>query len=567
MTVRHPINRGALKAYTLRTPRTAAEIAAGVTPVDDNYEPGHVLRYGPNTTPGTTDMTVAVQAAIDSGSNPFAHPGTYACDLLTIDNKTDLHFLGYGATIRWRNQGVLENLDITGTCSNITIEGLTFKGDDVTDVNNPQIGVRAPNGATTIIDNIKVVNCRFENLTQGVFFNLTTAGTARDLRVTGCSFYEMAGTAAGSGYGVAINVANAIGMISVTDNYFENCHRHSIYFAQGANGLISNNRIYKHRNGDSDLSFAAIMVARSKNVDVIGNIIREGVDTAIMVAPATTAEASVTDNINIIGNIVTNNAAPDLLIGSGAPATSAALQNITVHGNTFIRESATNFEHIIELRHSLGCKISDNVFNCPKTYASLFNAIQIFGFSETSGTTLYTDDIIVSNNVFTQDGTNSRPILIDDLAANSGIIMRFDGNIFSGVGGGANEFYIPGTTHSNANIRVTGQRARGLTVGDWIFPNVATLDDTGTPSVAGNTTFNTSGTTTITDLLNGTAGQIVTIFVNHSVTFDVTGTNLGGGTVDIACAGGDLISWACENGTLWSLVGFMDQSVDNSAGA
>lgn len=39
--------------------RTAGEIAASITPVDYSYPPGHIRRYGSNTTPGTTDMTAA----------------------------------------------------------------------------------------------------------------------------------------------------------------------------------------------------------------------------------------------------------------------------------------------------------------------------------------------------------------------------------------------------------------------------------------------------------------------------------------------------------------------------
>ena len=44
--------------------RTAAELAAGVTPTNLKYEPGNVLRYGTNTTPGTTPMQDAFTAAI-----------------------------------------------------------------------------------------------------------------------------------------------------------------------------------------------------------------------------------------------------------------------------------------------------------------------------------------------------------------------------------------------------------------------------------------------------------------------------------------------------------------------
>ncbi len=48
--------------------RTPAETTAGVTPTNYQYPERHALRYGTNTTPGTTDMTAAFQAAIDVAS-------------------------------------------------------------------------------------------------------------------------------------------------------------------------------------------------------------------------------------------------------------------------------------------------------------------------------------------------------------------------------------------------------------------------------------------------------------------------------------------------------------------
>lgn len=46
-------------------PRTSGEIAAVVTPTNYWHPPGHVYRYGTNTTPGTTDMTAAINTAAD----------------------------------------------------------------------------------------------------------------------------------------------------------------------------------------------------------------------------------------------------------------------------------------------------------------------------------------------------------------------------------------------------------------------------------------------------------------------------------------------------------------------
>ena len=49
-------------------PRTAGEIAAVITPVNLQYEPGNVLRYGDNVSQGVTDMTAAVQSAVTLGA-------------------------------------------------------------------------------------------------------------------------------------------------------------------------------------------------------------------------------------------------------------------------------------------------------------------------------------------------------------------------------------------------------------------------------------------------------------------------------------------------------------------
>jgi copper chaperone CopZ len=57
-----------VEAQTCATPcyaQTAAEIAAGVTPVNYAYPECTVERYGTNTTPGTTPMTTAIQNCIN----------------------------------------------------------------------------------------------------------------------------------------------------------------------------------------------------------------------------------------------------------------------------------------------------------------------------------------------------------------------------------------------------------------------------------------------------------------------------------------------------------------------
>lgn len=55
----------------LLNPQTPGEAAALVTPVNYLYLPGDLRRYGTNTTPGTTDMSTAIQNAIDSADATY----------------------------------------------------------------------------------------------------------------------------------------------------------------------------------------------------------------------------------------------------------------------------------------------------------------------------------------------------------------------------------------------------------------------------------------------------------------------------------------------------------------
>jgi hypothetical protein len=90
-------------------PRSQAEIAAGVTPVNYAYPPGVVDRYGTNTIPGTTDMGPAIQAALNqllAGGDPVSffdneYLSNSQLTLLRSDSTdaTELLIFGNGATI------------------------------------------------------------------------------------------------------------------------------------------------------------------------------------------------------------------------------------------------------------------------------------------------------------------------------------------------------------------------------------------------------------------------------------------------------------------------------------
>lgn len=127
-------------------PRTAAEIAASVTPVDWQYPECYIDRYGTNTTPGTTDMTDAIQTAVDVahakgvGGGVFFLPGhryrsTSAIEFPATSHR--IHMYGNGAYLDCDHGGngfdwLATNENYSGhSISDLTITGpnqLSFAG-------------------------------------------------------------------------------------------------------------------------------------------------------------------------------------------------------------------------------------------------------------------------------------------------------------------------------------------------------------------------------------------------------------------------------------------------------
>ena len=86
-----------------------------------------------------------------------------------------------------------------------------------------------------------------------------------------------------------------------------------------------------------------------------------------------------------------------------------------------------------------------------------------------------------------------------------------------------------------------------------------------TPSVATGNLFKTHASgQTLTMFDGGVAGQTITVISTAAVVFDVTSTNLKGGSADITTASGDVTTWTFD-GTNWYLIQFMDVSADHSS--
>ena len=104
------------------------------------------------------------------------------------------------------------------------------------------------------------------------------------------------------------------------------------------------------------------------------------------------------------------------------------------------------------------------------------------------------------------------------------------------------------------------------TYGHSALPQFADVD--ATPSILmGNVFLSGTAPETITDFTDKAPGKVFTIISQATITFDTTGTDLFGSSVDIVTNTGDVTQWVCEMSQEVRLLGFVDVSANNTGGA
>lgn len=155
--------------------QTAAELGAGVTPTNFAYPPGHVYRYGTNTTPGTTDMTTALNASLlqayQGGADPYWPAGTYAVSTLTISSPVRIRTDGY-ATIIQHTATAADTQCLKVQSSDVTIEEIYIKGKIATASSEHNHGIIL--GGTAANARIKLHGVKFLDIRgDGIYFGGT----------------------------------------------------------------------------------------------------------------------------------------------------------------------------------------------------------------------------------------------------------------------------------------------------------------------------------------------------------------------------------------------------------
>jgi len=171
-------------------PRTAAEIAAGVTPTNYTYEPGDVRRYGADPT-GVSSSTTAIQSAITVGSTVYFPAGTYLAQGLSQSTSYQRLIALGEVTIKKNANGTI----LTCTGDNVELNGIGFRGD----ASSPTY---TGNGVLMSGENPRLINCGVRWIS-----GVPLTCTKNHAQIIGtCDLYQTT-DATGTGYDIVIGTS------------------------------------------------------------------------------------------------------------------------------------------------------------------------------------------------------------------------------------------------------------------------------------------------------------------------------------------------------------------------
>jgi hypothetical protein len=378
-------------------PRTAAEVTAAVTPTNYQYAPGNVLRYGTNTTPGTTDLATALNNAIlvasQSGGAAYV-PDEVVGIGSAITHKSNVALLGLGrqSTIKLLNNSDVSMISISstsgasirgikldGNAANQTTEDISaVAGNTVTDFVFSDNHVKDTNGRGIQIQHTSnrcsIRNNHFENIGGGttdlggaIESNGNSGTDNENIQIFG-NLIE--GT---SQKGVSLVTTNNF---IVSNNIINTSDRESLYIKTCDNGAVSNNRGEQDGVAAQDIG---VTVSACNLITVNGNYFVSG--TLGIEVTALSADIVVSanivmdvagegvtindcDNVSVTGNIIHECGDTGSVAESGIRVfvnASETAENITIGGNTIKLPTSDNAFRGISLYNDAATATIQNV--------------------------------------------------------------------------------------------------------------------------------------------------------------------------------------------------------------
>lgn len=338
----------------ISNPRTAAEISAGVTPVDYTYAAGNVLRYGADNT-GIANASTAVQNAVDSNLDVLFPDGTYllqsavtlrtgsnlfgSATLKTNGTNTILSAIGSLGTVSAltanANRGAVSFAGAVGTGSTYTAGSGFYLRSNAQPVGHATH--RA--GEIGVVESVSADTVSVENEVLGDYLTSDTASAApvtflENIRISGLRFtndtYDSAPTSQTSSLIYLELVRNSqVSGCSMTKNNSAGINVYSCL-----NVSVTNNTVSRMRNdaANSILGYGVQIGFNSQSVTISGNSFRDcrhAVTTGTGTASSLTANYGVQRSIVISSNAVSNCASIGL-------DTHEDSDGVTITGNSVV---------------------------------------------------------------------------------------------------------------------------------------------------------------------------------------------------------------------------------------
>lgn len=307
--------------------RTETEITAGITPIDYRYEPGNVLRFGRNTTPGATDMTSAFQAAISSnpGGRVIVPAGTYLISAATAAAAmtapvSGVHLQGAGRGVTIIKTTAACVMFAAVDADDVSIDGITFDGQ--------QTARLAWQRAVLMrgVRRAKVTNCRFYRIGDGPMNFATTGFGGSDAVADGTrqsERIEVYGNLIEDCWGTVAIITKHIGTKDtiITNNTIKNSSTIGISLESEAStteycerAVVANNIIedcdYAHSSGLSNVSYGISITERIREVVVQGNIVKtvsgNTLSAGILVGTSPGQDDTEAVSVTVNGNVVSS---------------------------------------------------------------------------------------------------------------------------------------------------------------------------------------------------------------------------------------------------------------------
>lgn len=332
--------------------RTAAEIAAAVTPTDFTKLPGDILRYGAVAGGSAATNATAINNAMLSNSDVFCNvPGTYQCSSTINVQSNQTVRLAQGVTLQASVRTWAGSFVSINTKTNIRWYGGVIDG-------NKANNVAGQVGGFVILDstNVKVFglasnNCPSDNATLGVLadgfyiggssnpgstdislIGIKADGNVRQslsivrgerISVSDFQFTNTTGNNPGGGIDIeANNIADTLRSITVSNGTIEGCY-YGIVFTQAAKNVTCTGVTIRN------CRFSSVYFADCDRVTMTGCVIEAGT----MSASAPIIDCVSAQGIVFTGNYVLGNQS-DTNAGAGVRVLQSCY-NILISDNTF----------------------------------------------------------------------------------------------------------------------------------------------------------------------------------------------------------------------------------------